>query len=232
MPKQVIINMTGNYPFGECEEGDDQSVRVLVRRSIECGVNGKESTLTRANFFRRLNQSCIIKLEQVLEEDNAVTLLYEYVPIRMQTWISNINEKFIEGFCKQLIELGDYLAKCYISAEIQLENVGMDENYRPKYFLDLDFTVDESIPKTTLRAKYQQEVLQLFKPYVQSKLALKGGFPAQSTRGGKESNSVHREEYSPSTIVKYKANSKSDKSDLQSVASTLRLKEKAVALQK
>lgn len=62
MPKQVIVNMLHGYPFGECEDGDDQSVRVLVRRSIECGAGGKESTLTRANFFRRLNQSCIIKL--------------------------------------------------------------------------------------------------------------------------------------------------------------------------
>ena len=44
----------------------------------------------------------------------------------MQTWISNINEKFIESFCKQLIELGEYLAKCYINVVLTLENVGMD----------------------------------------------------------------------------------------------------------
>jgi hypothetical protein len=49
----------------------------------------------------------------------------------------------------------------------------MDENYKPKYFLDLNFAVDESADKTTLRSKYQQEVLQLFKPYIQGKLALK-----------------------------------------------------------
>lgn len=116
MPKQVIVNMQGAYPFGECEEGDDQSVRILVRRSIDCPPADREATLTRAHFFRRLNQSCIIRLEQVLEEESGVTLMYEYVPIRMQTWISNINEKFIEGFCKQLVELGEYLAKCYISA--------------------------------------------------------------------------------------------------------------------
>jgi hypothetical protein len=233
MPKQVIVNMQHSYPFGECEDGDDQSIRILVRRSIDCPPADKEATLTRAHFFRRLNQSCIIRLEQVLEEEAAVTLLYEYVPIRMQTWISNINEKFIESFCKQLIELGEYLAKCYISAEIRLENVGMDENYRPKYFLDLDFAVDESIPKSTLRGKYQQEVLQLFKPYVQSKLALKPAFPAPPHRGSKQSSSSHREEYSPGTIIKYRApSSKVDKSDLQSVASTLRLREKAVALQK
>lgn len=63
----------------------------------------------------------------------------------MQTWISNISENFIEGFCRQLIEFGDYLAKCYISIDLTLGNVGMDENYRPKYFLDLNFTIDEKV---------------------------------------------------------------------------------------
>ena len=34
MPKQVIINMGEQYPFGECDESDEQSVRVVVRKSI------------------------------------------------------------------------------------------------------------------------------------------------------------------------------------------------------
>lgn len=117
----------------------------------------------------------------------------------------------------------------------------MDENYRPKYFLDLDFLVDESIPKSTLRGKYQQEVLQLFKPYAQSKLALKPAFSALPPRVSKESSgshreessSSHREEYDLGTIAKYRApSSKVDMSDLQSVGSTWRLREKAVVLQK
>lgn len=111
----------------------------------------------------------------------------------------------------------------------------MDENYRPKYFLDLDFAVDEAIQKATLKSKYQQEVLQLFRPYVQSKLALKSIYNgSQGSRGSKESvPNSSKEEYSPGTIVKYKgSNSKYDKSDLNSVASTFKLREKAVALQK
>jgi len=91
MPKQVIINMNSGYPFGECDEGDDQSVKVLVRRSLPCNIPQREDLLGRCNFFRRLNQTCIIKLEQILEEESCLHLLYEYVPIRMQTWISNIN---------------------------------------------------------------------------------------------------------------------------------------------
>lgn len=166
MPRQVVIAMTDAYPFGECEEGDDQAVRVLVRRRLPLSPASRESLLARTHLFRRLNQSCIVRLEQVLEEEDGLQLLYEYVPIRMQTWISNINEKFIEGFCRQLAELGDYLAKCYIKVELRLDCVGMDENYRPKYFLDLDFAQDESQDKAALRANYQQQILSLFRPYI------------------------------------------------------------------
>jgi hypothetical protein len=66
MPKQVIINMEGEYPFGECEEGDDQSVRILVRKKMNLDTSNRDGLFTRANFFRRLNQSCIIKLEKIL----------------------------------------------------------------------------------------------------------------------------------------------------------------------
>jgi len=62
MPKQVIINMEAQYPFGECEEGDDQSVRILVRKKMDLNISNRDGLFTRANFFRRLNQSCIIKL--------------------------------------------------------------------------------------------------------------------------------------------------------------------------
>lgn len=32
MPKQVIVSMQENYPFGECEEVTGDMVRVLVRK--------------------------------------------------------------------------------------------------------------------------------------------------------------------------------------------------------
>lgn len=53
--------------------------------------------------------------------------------------------------------------------DLKLTNVGMDENYRPKYFLDFDFVIDDSLDKAALRTNYQQQILALFKPYVQTK---------------------------------------------------------------
>lgn len=32
MPKQVIVSMQKNYPFGECEEVNGEMVRVYVRK--------------------------------------------------------------------------------------------------------------------------------------------------------------------------------------------------------
>lgn len=86
-----------------------------------------------------------------------------------------------------------------------------------------------------MKSKYQQEVLQLFRPYVQTKLALKSVYNgSQGSRGSKESvPNSNKQEYSPATIVKYKgSNNKYDNTDLNSVASTFKLREKAVALQK
>lgn len=60
--------MEEKYPFGECAEGDDQTVRVLVRRQMGWGNDG-EGLMERVQFFRRLNQACIIRMEQVLEEE-------------------------------------------------------------------------------------------------------------------------------------------------------------------
>lgn len=217
MPKQVVISMEDKYPFGECAEGDDQTVKVLVRRQLDWGIH-PQALLDRAYFFRRLNHNCIVRLDQVLEEEDSMHLLYEYVPIRMKTWIENINEKFIEAFCRQLIDLGEYLAKCCISVNLTLDNVGMDENYKPKYFLDLDFDLDEDYDKGTLKDNYHQQILNLFRPFISNKLAPRTYHREQSEHRGD----------SPSRAVAVR----SARGDHASTSSTYRLKEKAAALQK
>ena len=73
----------------------------------------------------------------------------------------------------------------------------------------------------------------MFKPYVQQKLAIKPYVPLENDRYGKELALAQRDDQSLGTIVRYRgSNDKGDRSDLSSVASTLRLREKAMALQK
>ncbi len=73
----------------------------------------------------------------------------------------------------------------------------------------------------------------MFKPYVQQKLAIKPFVPLENDRYGKELALSQRDDQSLGTIARYRgSNDKGDRSDLNSVASTFRLREKAMALQK
>jgi hypothetical protein len=76
-----------------------------------------------------------------MEEEDSLHLLFEYVPIKVETWINNINDQFIENFRDQLIKMSSFLANNFIKIDFQLKNIGMDQNYGPKYFLDLDFEI-------------------------------------------------------------------------------------------
>lgn len=81
----------------------------------------------------------MIKIESVLEEEDSIHFMFEYIPIKVETWISNINDQFIETFRDQLIKFSSFLANNAIKIHFQLKNIGMGQNYDAKYFLDLDF---------------------------------------------------------------------------------------------
>lgn len=95
MPKQVIVIMDDHYPFGECEESTSELTRVLVRKIFEVSLQERNRLLEKANILKKLKSEQLIKLESVLEEDETIHFLFEYVPIRLETWISNINDQFI-----------------------------------------------------------------------------------------------------------------------------------------
>lgn len=92
--------------------------------------------------------------------------MFEYIPIKVETWISNINDQFIENFRDQLIKFSSFLANHNIKIQFHIKNVGMDHNYQAKYFLDLDFQVDPSFNPEKLKSTYIREITSLFQPYL------------------------------------------------------------------
>jgi hypothetical protein len=68
----------------------------------------------------------------------------------VETWISNINDQFIENFRDQLIKFSSFLANNSIKIEFQLKNIGMDHNYN----------------REKLKSNYIREITNLFKPYL------------------------------------------------------------------
>jgi hypothetical protein len=97
----------------------------------------------------------------------------------------------------------------------------MDENYRPKYFMGLDFDLDESLNKSDLKQSYNQQILNLFKPYVHNRIVPR---PYRF----REQSDYRLDSPSPGKTLAIR----SGKGDNYSTSSTIRLKEKAVALQK
>lgn len=154
MPKQVIVIMEDNYPFGECEECTNENTRVLVRKIYQVSVQERNRLLDKVNTLRKLKNEHMIKIESVLEEEESIHFLFEYIPIKLETWISNINDQFIENFRDQLIKFSSFLANNYIKIDFQLKNIGMDQNYGAKYFLDLNFEVDPSLNREKLKSTY------------------------------------------------------------------------------
>ena len=88
------------------------------------------------------------------------------MPIKVETWINNINDQFIENFRDQLIKLSSFLANSFIKIDFQLKNIGMDQNYGPKYFLDLDFELVNNINREKLKSIYIKDITNLFRPYL------------------------------------------------------------------
>ena len=167
------------------------------------------------SMIRRLKNENMIKIESLLQQEQSVHLLFQYVPIKLQTWISNINDRFIQNFRDQLIKFSSFLANNSIVITFQLKNIGMDQNYCAKYFLNLDFQVNQKVNTEKLKSTYIRDITALFRPYIVGsgnaggeQMVLKDSVQLNfGDRGGKgrENNRIKETAVSPPT---YKPSSK------------------------
>lgn len=50
----------------------------------------------KCKLIKKLSENGIaVAIHSILQEDDSVHILYEYVPIKLEKWIQNINEEFI-----------------------------------------------------------------------------------------------------------------------------------------
>lgn len=69
-------------------------------------------------------------------------------------------------FRQQMLEFTNYLARCFIVSEIRFGNIGMDDHYKPKYFLDLNIHISEACDKDSLRDYYHGIIDTIFMPFI------------------------------------------------------------------
>lgn len=111
------------------------------------------------------------------------------MPIKLETWISNINDQFIKNFRDQLIKLSVVMANNGLQTRFELGKIGMDQNYNAKYFLDLSFDIVEPSGREKLKDIYLRDITNLFKPHI----TLSGHNPA-SDRSSNDNTRKQRAE--------------------------------------
>ncbi len=65
--------------------------------------------------------------------------------------------------------MSSVLAQARIKTQFQLKNISMDQNYKPKYFLGLNFTIEPALNVDKVRAHYARQIIDLFRPYLNSR---------------------------------------------------------------
>lgn len=64
------------------------------------------------------------------------------------------------------MDLADYLVKNHVVIDFKLKNIGIDQNYQPKYFIGLDFEITSVIGQDLLLQKYKSQIDQILLPYL------------------------------------------------------------------
>lgn len=67
MPRQVIVIMDENYPFGEYEESVTTDMKVLVRKVYPLTPETSSKIMQKITILRRVKSENLIKIESLLE---------------------------------------------------------------------------------------------------------------------------------------------------------------------
>jgi hypothetical protein len=160
----------------------DDNAKVLVRQVCQVGLQERGRFMEKIAVLRKLKNEHMIEVESVLEEEESIHFLFDYVPIKLETWISNINDQFIENFRDQLIKFSSFLANNFVKTQFQLRNIGMDQNYRAKYFLGVNFDLLPNANREKLKSSYIREITTLFRPYIHTSPPLARTYDSERER--------------------------------------------------
>lgn len=116
MRKQVILIMEGHqYPFEQAAEFSANKprpeARILVRKKHETrSLQERNQLLDKIHILKSNSNPYMMKIETVLEEENSIHVLYEYVPNSLVKNMKNLPEHNIHAVRDQLLDLAVSLA--------------------------------------------------------------------------------------------------------------------------
>ena len=101
----------------------------------------------------------------MLEDQNCINVFYEFVPIAAQMWLQAAPPDILYRVKENLLNLARALSSCHIVGDLNLDNLGLSENYKEKYYFSLDFEINENVSKEHLLAVYHKQIDKMFEHY-------------------------------------------------------------------
>ena len=100
-----IIEMKSEYPFGESPQVEDSSEYLVHKELPFANQEQKEMVAQMVHFIKTIKHPYLVNLANTTEEPNACHLYYEYVPIKLESWLLAVNPDLTEDLEEQLLEL-------------------------------------------------------------------------------------------------------------------------------
>lgn len=64
-----------------------------------------------------------------------------------------------------MIKFASFLANNGIGIEFEIENMGLNHDYSPKYFIGIHYTNQPDTNRKKLKSYYIKQISNIFKPY-------------------------------------------------------------------
>jgi hypothetical protein len=105
------------YPFALPPSAIQQKMEMQVQQTFP---SPKNSIFAKANFIRNLKNKYLIKVEALLEEDNAVYVFYEVVPTQLKECLAGATTFLINKIASQMQEFGRFLSNIGVRVQFEL----------------------------------------------------------------------------------------------------------------
>lgn len=159
MPKTIVITMGDEYPFFMARPTNlAQETLVVVRRVIRTNEQNHANVMGRATFVKNLRNKHLVKVEDIVEEDENIHIFYENIESKFDWRDPHI----ITEIYHQLKNMVTYLANIGVKTHLRSSKIGVNEKEQLKYYLGIDFDWDSQKDDEFLNLFYQSELKKLF----------------------------------------------------------------------
>ena len=109
MPKMLMIAMENEYPFShQITLPLSSDSTVVVKQTIKINNNNHNNIMAKTTFIKNLRNRHLVRVESIMEEEDFIHILYEYIP-ESSNWKTQSIESQLRQFTTYLSNIGVWI---------------------------------------------------------------------------------------------------------------------------